>query len=162
MTWDAISGIAEAVGAVGVIFTLLYLAVQIRQANAQGRATAYREIHRDIHSCWLEIAKDPDLHGVWHSAFVVGETLNAKDADRVGMLLHQTFGGINAGYQSRWQDRRLEDYVDTLTDNYLSSPYVRGWWTRQGKLLPEPFRSYVDGRLTTIVEGTKGIDQTSA
>ncbi len=35
MNWDAISATAEAVGAAGVIITLIYLAVQVRQNTAQ-------------------------------------------------------------------------------------------------------------------------------
>ena len=40
MNWDSISAVAEAVGATGVIITLIYLAVQIRQNTAQMRDSA--------------------------------------------------------------------------------------------------------------------------
>jgi len=40
MNWDAIGAMGEVVGAVAVVITLLYVARQIHQANAQTRASA--------------------------------------------------------------------------------------------------------------------------
>lgn len=40
MNWDALGAIGEIIGAVAVVVTLLYVARQIRQANAQTRAQA--------------------------------------------------------------------------------------------------------------------------
>lgn len=40
MNWDALGAIAEAVGALGVILTLIYLSAQVRQNTAQMRDTA--------------------------------------------------------------------------------------------------------------------------
>lgn len=45
MNWDAISAVAEAIGTIAVIVTLIYLASQIRQSNRQGQG--------DAHSAWL-------------------------------------------------------------------------------------------------------------
>lgn len=44
MNWEAIGAIAEAIGALGVIVTLAYLAVQIRQNTASVRASTLQEI----------------------------------------------------------------------------------------------------------------------
>ena len=44
MNWDAIGAVGEVVGAAGVIFTLLYLAMQIRQSNRLARFQTYRDI----------------------------------------------------------------------------------------------------------------------
>lgn len=44
MNWDAVGAIGEVVGAGGVIFTLLYLAIQIRQSNRLAKFQTYRDI----------------------------------------------------------------------------------------------------------------------
>ena len=44
MNWDAIGAVGEVVGAGGVIFTLLYLAIQIRQSNRLAKFQTYRDI----------------------------------------------------------------------------------------------------------------------
>ena len=42
MNWDAISAIAETVGTLAVLITLVYLAVQLRIANKQGQIESLR------------------------------------------------------------------------------------------------------------------------
>ena len=44
MNWEAIGAVAELIGAVGVIGSLVYLAVQIRQNTRSLRASAYQAI----------------------------------------------------------------------------------------------------------------------
>ena len=41
MNWDAIGAIAERLGAIGVVVSLLYLATQIRQNTKSVRAAAF-------------------------------------------------------------------------------------------------------------------------
>jgi hypothetical protein len=41
MNWDAIGAIAETLGAVGVIASLLYLSTQVRDSRRALRASAY-------------------------------------------------------------------------------------------------------------------------
>ncbi len=43
MSWEAISGIAETVGAFGVIVSLIYVGVQIRQNTIASRASNYQQ-----------------------------------------------------------------------------------------------------------------------
>ncbi len=43
MNWDAVGAIAESIGALGVISSLIYLAVQVRQNTRQGRLSRFQE-----------------------------------------------------------------------------------------------------------------------
>ena len=43
MSWEAISGIAETVGAFGVIVSLIYVGVQIRQNTIAARVSNYQQ-----------------------------------------------------------------------------------------------------------------------
>lgn len=48
MNWDAISAIAETVGTIAVVITLIYLSVQMRIANKQGELESLRHTHEGI------------------------------------------------------------------------------------------------------------------
>ena len=50
MNWDAIGAIGEVVSAVGVIGTLVYLAIQIRANTKESRLTATGEISREYNA----------------------------------------------------------------------------------------------------------------
>jgi hypothetical protein len=69
MNWEAIGAIGEILGALAVVLTLGYLAVQIRysrlsaaDASRQGRAVGVREL-------MLSTASDPEIHRLWHKGF---------------------------------------------------------------------------------------------
>ena len=155
MNWEAIGVVAEVVGAAGVIITLGYVAIQIHHGNAIARVGAFRDYHQDIGLVSLEIAKDSDLHRIWYSGLFSDDQLSAEEQDRLGLLLFQLFGALNAGYQSSWLRSSLDEYIETLTDAYIAYPHIQGWWSRQRRLQPEPFRSYVDTRLLKIVGDTE-------
>ena len=48
MNWDALGAIAELLGAAGVIASLLYLAVQVRQNTRQTRLAAQQATVREL------------------------------------------------------------------------------------------------------------------
>ena len=151
MNWEALGAIGEVTGAIAVVLTLGYLAVQIRQANAIARASAFRDLQQQMGSVIVEVAKDPDLNRIWNSALFSEDELSVEDRDRIGLLLYQLFGALNVGYQSAWLDSNIGEYVSRMTDRYLSISHIQGWWSRQRDAHPEPFRSFVDGRLASAV-----------
>ena len=42
MDWNAVGALGEGLGAVAVVFTLAYLAKQVRQSNRTAKAEAFR------------------------------------------------------------------------------------------------------------------------
>jgi hypothetical protein len=68
MNWDAVGALAELVGALGVVASLAYLAIQIRQSTAQSRlntnaieASAFQQL-LDHHAAFnMKLVDDPRL-----------------------------------------------------------------------------------------------------
>ena len=61
MNWDALGAVAEILGAIGVIVTLVYLAVQIRQNTLMMRATVKQNQTTITHSLTSLILENVDL-----------------------------------------------------------------------------------------------------
>ena len=79
MNWEAISTIAEIIGAAAVVISLIYLAVQIRQNNRQVeeqiralRLQAYDAAGADFSALRLHISASPQLASVWRRAKEIG------------------------------------------------------------------------------------------
>jgi NAD/NADP transhydrogenase alpha subunit len=53
MNWDAISSVAEIIGAIAVVVSLIYLASQVKQSNTQARG----EAHSNWLTTWSETIK---------------------------------------------------------------------------------------------------------
>lgn len=77
MNWDAIGALSEAVGAFGVIVTLLFLIAQLRlntkamrESNTLERAVLL-DRHTDSIGRWrYSIAENADLADIWHKALM--------------------------------------------------------------------------------------------
>ena len=91
MNWDAIGALGEIIGALAVLITLIYLAVQVRQAkhqldlnSAQARAVHMRDL-------LMPIATDPSLASIMLKAGhpPYGDFgLNSEEAHRFGAWCH--------------------------------------------------------------------------
>ena len=67
MTLEDLGNIGEFVAAIGVIVTLLYLAVQIRQNTRSTRASAFQEAMRDIAAASDLLASNAELSRIWRA-----------------------------------------------------------------------------------------------
>jgi hypothetical protein len=91
MNWDAIGAIAETLGAVGVIASLVYLATQIRRSREQTeqntralRAGAYQQFEEGLSERAMSQVTTPDLARIVSLGFaaLVEEILGEKEPDR--------------------------------------------------------------------------------
>jgi hypothetical protein len=70
VNWEAIGAIGEVIGAIGVIVTLGYLAVQVRQGSHVVRSSARQAISTAQMEIGLRISGNPELRAAvigWRS-----------------------------------------------------------------------------------------------
>ena len=65
MNWDAISAVAESVGALGVIITLVYLAAQIRSNTKAVRSATYDSFVAQFRDWNAPLRADPELSALF-------------------------------------------------------------------------------------------------
>ncbi len=148
MNWDAIGAVAELLGAIGVIASLVYLAGQIRDSREQMsqntravRAGAYQQFHENLRATMMEPLTVPSLEGVVFRGMVDPETLSEEEAAGftwwlIGMFLVYE----NAHYQyrmglldeDRWRIHRSN--LQTL----LGTQGIRHWWATRSGLIESP------------------------
>ena len=148
MNWDAIGAIAELLGAVGVIASLVYLATQIRQSREQMsqntrvmRASAYQHFFGNLNETILKLADSPE----WESAVRLGladfACLGEEDAFRFNLWMAGVVHAFeNAHYQYRVgmldEERWQKHYADVRA--FFERPGVVQWWrTTPPHLSPE-------------------------
>ena len=61
------ASIAEIIAAIGVIVTLIFLIVGIRENTEITRVTAFDRNMESVNQWRLEMAKDPELARIWRS-----------------------------------------------------------------------------------------------
>lgn len=136
MNWDALGAIGEIVGAVAVVVTLLYVARQIRQANAQTQAQArYSFVEAYGHM-------NTSVVGNKAVASVFRRGLQGKDLDEDE---HIQFFALIGQFLNTWsvlydlhEDGLLPENQWTMVRKdiitMLSEPGGREFWERVGHL----------------------------
>jgi len=91
MNWDAIGAIGEIIGALAVLITLIYLAVQVRQAKHQLELNSAQARAIHVRDQMMPIATDPSLASIMLKAGhpPYGDFgLNSEEAHRFGAWCH--------------------------------------------------------------------------
>ena len=160
--WDAIGAIGEIVGAAGVIVTLIYLALQIRQNSKDVRAATRQSVSTIQAEIGLKIASDPVLRasaGRW----LAGET---ESSDPTDLLVDDIFIRANLRmYENQFHQNRERTFTDDVWSGYaesmyrtMSFPIFHQWWERNRSLYSSDFAAFVDKQVARSKEEGPQID----
>ena len=107
MNWDAIGAIGEIVGALAVVVSLVYLAIQIKAQNNESKAATVQHA-LDGYASAISRLQDPDLAEIWIAGIEDFDSLSDAQRLRFTMYLTAALRMVeNAYYQ--WQNQRLDD-----------------------------------------------------
>lgn len=151
MNWEAIGAVAELLGAAGVIASLAYLAIQVRNAGELGREEAARSVMTKLNSTMEYLASAYDKSDMW----VRGSSSLSNLRDEAEFVQFSTFLITffrtyeelhfyrKAGVRWDWGG------FDAQVRVTLGAPGVREWWiTRDhffSKELREELSQYLEG-----------------
>ena len=160
MNWEAIGAVAESLGAIGIIVTLIYLSTQLRQTN-KALASATRNSWRDAVQVTNQInISSPENADVWYRAINLGETLEGKD---FGIFQVQASAGLNAfeNVYLEYLDGNIEESFwlsKARTVEYLlarpAGKAVWDIWAEAGIADPR-FEAFVSGEIIPRIESNK-------
>lgn len=151
-----LASLAEVVGAVAVVISLVYLAVQVRQNSRFVRENteflrASNEVssHDNVTAIRNWFVDQPHLLEVQRRGHA-GEALEGTDAALYVLLLQSAFEGHMTYFVQH--DRGLTgdaiwNYWVDYFDGECAQPGVRAWWTRSRTGFPEDFRAYIDEKV---------------
>jgi hypothetical protein len=133
--------VAELLGALGVIITLAYLAVQIRQNTklvSASLAGAAREAASELTRI---LATDSNATRIFWSGLADRSSLAERDRQQFDALITLTFWADRQQFMlGQWEDLHTFEWM-------LGSQGVREWWAVYSPIFTGPFRDYVEQRL---------------
>ena len=151
VNWEALGAIAELVGAVGVIATLGYLAIQIRQNTAVVRTSSFQELVSGMSSFTTTISQNAEAADIYLRGLASFQDLSEIEKIRFHTLMADPFTSAQVGHHL--QERGLID--DRLYADYLASfsvllraPGVRQWWESAKIWYHADFREFIDRKLS--------------
>lgn len=154
MNWDAIGAMAELLGALGVIISLLYLAGQIRNANRAAAVAAKLDSTRFITDYLDLLIQNPEIADLINRGRRDQESLSKDEFLRFSNCALKAFYYFSAGYfQNQLGTLSDSSYKEILAivDFWLHGAAVRRWWDTVGRFMFEPdFVAFIDERFAIM------------
>ena len=151
MNWEAIGTVAEVISAAGVIASLIYLAVQIRQSTKVSRAETTKDLYLASREAILDIASNDSLAKIWteirHDVFD-----NEDDARRYAF--YQSFFRLyelqfNLAEQGLLDDHIARSYT-LIIRMFARTRYFADYWSIARREFNETFAVYVDEQIDIV------------
>ena len=146
-TLEDLGNIGEFVGGIGVVVTLIYLAIQIRQNTAAVRTAAGMDTARQV-AAWVDrMVVDPELGRLYNLAAEDPESLEPEEASRFMIFIAEIFFIYEGQYQMYRQQHITDDMWIPKRDillGYLKNSLIETWWINRGSPFSESFRTYID------------------
>ncbi len=151
MPWEAIATIAKVVSAIGVIVSLIYVGLQLRQNNKNLRIATQHAITDSIGQTYRNL-QTPGVAKL----FLIGiKNFNDLEGER-SLQFSGLMGEIYRNYEDifvQWINKALDENSwkgqrSAMLD-ILSQPGSRQWWETKRHWYNEDFVKYLDSELET-------------
>jgi hypothetical protein len=144
---ETVSALAQLIAAIGVIASLFYLAVQIRQNTRSQRSIVVDSLTQSLINLIGPQASDPNLTRAFASA--TEDWSGAAEADRLraAAVLFTLFKLLeNAWFQKRQGtlDAQQWEGWDAYARMYFHLPGVKTWWQLRRAAFAHGFRNYIE------------------
>ena len=155
MNWNAIGAIADLVGAIGVIASLLYLASQVR-ASTRAAAVAAKLDSTGLLNKFIDVLiENPQLNDIYLRGIADLDSLSKEEYFRFSNMSLKAFWFFSAAYfQYRQGTITEDDYHEgrQVLRYWLRGAGCRSWWEKIGRLSMSPtFGEFVDAEIRQIL-----------
>ena len=154
MNWEAIGAVGEMLGALGVIATLGYLAVQIRQNTRAVRSNTSQAITDSRVEFLASVTDDADVARIFYSGLVDCESLEGTDRGRFSLLMARFTATMeNYFYQHRQGSMDTEQWTRMLETLrfFFATPGGQYWWKNHPIRPDVPFERFLDEEVKRIL-----------
>ncbi len=147
MNWQAVGAIGELAGAIGVIASLAYLAIQVRQNTRSVRGEMYDSIVTSIVDLVEPLAQDQKLARVFETAVEDWEDVSFEDRSQMVYLLFsifKEFENLHYQYKHGTLDPALWEGWNNLILSYYRMAGVHTWWQMRRRAFSAGFQEYLE------------------
>ncbi|MFT4888176.1 MAG: ribosomal protein S19 [Pseudohongiellaceae bacterium] len=147
MNWEAIGSIGEIVGAAGVIFTLAFLAIQIRQNTSSIKTQSEIEMSFKIAEWHGRVSINPELSKIYDDAIRDPESMSDGDVGRFIWFMAELYYIYEGCYFLYRKGDISKDSWNTKMDaakTLLEIPHLQKWWDSRATPLTPEFVDHID------------------
>ena len=158
MNWDALGALSELVGAIGVVVTLAYLAIQIRLNSEAVKAGAAQTVMQSMSEYFRAPSESPQLAGLLTSAFANFDELEEAEITQMFYFVFSWFRLVELAHHHYRLGNIPDSFWDgqiTLMSSLMRTPAIFRFWDVRKNVFSGEFRNFIDGLdLTSDIPGS--------
>ena len=166
MGLDDLGNIGDFVAGIGVVISLVYLAVQIRQNTRQlaqntraARLAADEATNREFNVIRDQVVRDPEVADLYLRGLRDFGSLEPRDRLRFGLLLQNFFFTFQATFD---RYRELGGISGFGPDAIVRHPGAREWWNQAKPGFSRAFVQFIEERIALLTSGVESAAQQGA
>ncbi len=149
------ASIAEIIGGLAVVISLIYVGVQVNDSASAVRAASANDTHVALQSWYLQIGSDRDTSELFYQALTSKEPLSNEEEFQFLMMLHGAFLAFQNSYllaEEGTIDLELREAITAAILGIKSLPGMERYWRQRRSYLHSGFVAYVDQLLLQETE----------
>ncbi len=152
LNWEMIDAVAQTLGALGVIFSLIYLAAQIRNQNKESRRAAMNVLTTHWSDLNKTLVEHSEMPGIWLRGLRRFDDLDSESKLRFSAHLGRFLRFADSLYLSvldgTLDDRLWRGYERTIADT-VAYPGFQTWWATRKHWHTDEFCALIDRHIQT-------------
>ncbi len=155
MNWDFAAVIAQIIGALAVVISLVYLAQQIRTQTRESRLNATRELAQDFRNLVAEVSLDEKLFALFRRSLTDYENLSEEERARIHMYFYSRIFGLHEQVHLHLRHKNIDTtFLESIQNRFselIQTQGFKAWWRRNSYIYTAEFQEYV-GKITSVNE----------
>ena len=139
--------VAEIIGALAVIISLLYVGVQVKDSVGASRSASVNDANVALQSWYLELGSNEQASSLFYRGLLSEEALPNEEEFQFLMIFHGVFLAFQNSYWLAEEGTLDPELLDALTVAILGvkdTPGMQRYWRQRKSYLNASFGLYVD------------------
>jgi hypothetical protein len=144
--WDAVSAISQMIGSVAVVFSVLYLAIQVHRSTRVAKLAAQDAAATSLREVTKPFAENADLARIWRIGLEDLQSLPAEEQARFFHSCYQflkAFETIHFHHIHGVMDEQIWLGWCGLLRHYIASPGMEHYWKLRRDLFSARFQEFI-------------------
>src|SRR2546430_8972014 len=145
--WEAVSAISQMIGSIAVVFSVLYLAIQVHRSTTVAKLAAQDAAATALREVTKPFAENADLARLWRIGLEDLQSLPAEEQARFFHSAYQflkAFETIHFHHVYGLMDEQIWQGWCGLLKHYIASPGIDHYWRRRRELFSKRFQNFVE------------------
>ena len=144
MSWDAIGAIAELLGALGVLGSLIYLGGQIRQNTRMMKQQAFQLGTNEVRSWAARLSESKTTSELFLRGQISHDSLDLTERLQFTMLIFELCSVWATYQQYEGEDLLgLRESAETYIGQWIDQGWFPGWFQTNSPMFPREFKTFV-------------------